>query len=625
MRFPTVSPIVAVVLGTCCIAITAQAPAQRILFSRAGPGEPGEIGIFVANLDGTAEYPLTASSGSLDYNPAWFPDGQSIVFTSERDGSAELYRVNVNGSGLTRLTNDPAYDDQPSVSPDGSEIVFVSTRGGGTADLWVVNTNTLAVRPLTSGPGGDFRPAWSPDGNWIAFSSDRASNMPMARGRWEHLDVNDIYIVRPNGTGLKRFQNSEHSCGSPKWTLDSRHVVAYCAHAEDMLPFRAPGQRADGASVANPTGLPRAPDAETRLASIDIESGRLTDLSAGSGIKVSAGVLPNGTFGYVKRNAGGQGIFYSDGKSGPSGEVRYAAWSPDGKRVAFHKRTVKPRSGWQKVWSRDRRYELVMSPNMPSFHPSGERFVTQGLAPTGALGRGLNIVESGSGASRVLFQREGKHALAPQWSPKGDLIAFGLGTFTLFTGGLTPKITKPEDRVDGGGQVAVVNPDGSGFRELTSGPNNSGFPSIAPDGNRLVYRTFGPDGNGLRILNLRDGSVTSLTTYYDNFPFWSPRGDLIMFSRQEQGNFDIHTIKPDGTSLKRLTTSPGNDAHMGWSPDGEWIAFASSRMGFKDESIYTTGPQPYGEIFVMRYDGSELRQLTDNQWEDGAPAWQPAR
>jgi len=373
-----------------------------------------------------------------------------------------------------------------------------------------------------------------------------------------------------------------------------------------MLPFRSP-----------------AAQGETRVVSIDVPSGRFTDLSAGSGIKVSPGVVANGIVGYVRRNAGGQGVYYSDGRSGPSGDVRYAAWSPDGKRVAFHRRTLKTRSGWQKVWGRDRQYELIMSPNMPSFHPSGERFVTQAVAPSGVLGRGINIVESETGTSRVLFQREGKHALAPQWSPKGDVVAFGLGTFTLFTGGLTPQITKPEDRVDGGGQVAVINADGSGFREVTTGPNNSGFPSIAPDGKRLVYRTFGPEGNGLRILNLADGSVKTLTSYYDNFPFWSPRGDLIMFSRQDRGNFDIYTIKPDGSDLNRLTTSPGNDAHMAWSPDGEWIVFSSSRMGFKDESLYTTGPQPYGELFLMRYNGNDVRQLTDNQWEDAAPAWQP--
>ena len=46
-------------------------------------------------------------------------------------------------------------------------------------------------------------------------------------------------------------------------------------------------------------------------------------------------------------------------------------------------------------------------------------------------------------------------------------------------------------------------------------------------------------------------------------------------------------------------------------------------MGFKDEALYTDGPQPYGELVVMRYDGTHVKQLTGNQWEDGGPAWQP--
>ena len=96
-----------------------------------------------------------------------------------------------------------------------------------------------------------------------------------------------------------------------------------------------------------------------------------------------------------------------------------------------------------------------------------------------------------------------------------------------------------------------------------------------------------------------------------------------MFARLVDGAYEIYTIQPDGTGLKRLTFTGGNDAHMAWSPDGEHIVFASSRMGFKDEVVYTDAPQPYGEIFVMRYDGTNIEQLTDNQWEDGTPAWQP--
>src|SRR5262249_47924507 len=149
------------------------------------------------------------------------PDGKSIVFTSERDGSADLYRIHPDGSGLERLTDSPAYDDQAAFAPDGTQLVFVSTRGGGTADLWAVDLRSRKAKPLTSGAGGNFRPSWSPDGRWIAFSSDRSSDMPFGRGRWEHLHLVDLYVVHPDGSGLKRISEHGGFCGSPKWTADS--------------------------------------------------------------------------------------------------------------------------------------------------------------------------------------------------------------------------------------------------------------------------------------------------------------------------------------------------------------------------------------------------------------------
>jgi len=144
---------------------------------------------------------------------------------------------------------------------------------------------------------------------------------------------------------------------------------------------------------------------------------------------------------------------------------------------------------------------------------------------------------------------------------------------------------------------------------------------MAPDGKQLVFRTFGPEGQGLRIVHVESGAVTVLTTEYDNFPVWSPRGDLIAFVRLYQGDYEIFSVKPDGTSLRRLTRSRGNDGHAAFSPDGRWIAFSSSRMGFKDEALYTDNSQPYGELFVMRADGTHVEQVTDNQWEDAGPAW----
>ncbi len=108
-------------------------------------------------------------------------------------------------------------------------------------------------------------------------------------------------------------------------------------------------------------------------------------------------------------------------------------------------------------------------------------------------------------------------------------------------------------------------------------------------------------------------------------PLWSPKGDRIAFVRRLGRDFQIFTIKPDGSGEKQLTHIRGNHAHLAWLPDGEHLLFTSSMKGFKDEALYTGAPQPYGEIFLMRADGTDLEQLTDNQWEEGGPAWLPQK
>ncbi len=579
---------------------------QKIVFARVFP-QPGQIGLFIAAADGSDERPLVAPA-DVDYDAAWAPDGASIVFTSERNGSADLYRVRPDGAGLERLTDSPAYDAQAAFSPDGRQLVFVTTRGNGTADLWTMDLQTRRTKALTSGPGGDFRPSWSPDGRWIAFSSDRLSNLPFARGRWEHLHLVDLYIVHPDGSGLKQITEHGGFCGSPKWTADSRRVIAYCMTAEQTLDNRR--------------AVPEHPE-DTRIVTIDIESGAGADLSSGPGVKFNPSALRNDLLGYIRRDGTEEGIHYSNGTRGPRGPVRTAAWSPDGTHVVFHKRVTFQRKPWVATWSRSPGYELTLTSGGPSFSPAGDRFAFVGPAEK-AMGAGVAVASVGSVASQVIFRDPARNVLGPQWSPNGERIIFGLGVFNAFFNGFHGLFLKPEDRQEGGAQIAMVHPDGSGFRELTSGPNNNGFPSMAPDGRRFVYRTFGPQGEGLRIMDVDTTKVTTLSNGYDNFPLWSPRGDLIMFSRQAQGDYEIYTIKPDGTGVRRLTRSRGNDAHMAWSPDGTSIAFASTRMGFKDEITYTDAPQPYGEIFVMRADGSGVQQLTDNQWEEGTPAWQPA-
>jgi len=573
-------------------------------------GHPGQVGIFIADSDGSQERPLLSPPGT-DYDPAWAPDGSSIVFTSDRSGSADLYRVKPDGGSLERLTTDAAYDDQAAFSPDGKQLVFVSTRSGGTSTLWMMDLATRRATALTSGTSGDFRPAWSPDGKWIAFSSVRNNAAPFAHGRWERLQLTDIYVIRPDRSGLKKITRGGNFCGSPKWMADSRHVLAYCMTAEQTLTNRM--AHIDGGT-------------ETELVSIDAATGVSTMLAAGPGVKMNPSPLPGNDLGYVRKDKadGGAGIYYLSGKRGPRGDIRTASWSPDGKQVVFHKRLAVSLPALQKTFSRNPDFELNLTGTyMAAYSPAGDRFVTNSRPSANPFGASLFVTATATGRSEVIHQEKNRNVLAAQWSPQGDKIIFSIGAFGAFFNVFHELFVKPADRVDGGAQVAIVNPDGSGFTELTAGTGNNAFPSFAPDGKRFVFRTFGSDGSGLRIMNLETKALTTLTRDYDNFPLWSPRGDLIMFSRLVDEAYEIYTINPNGSSIKRLTSTRGNDAHMAWSPDGEYIAFASSRMGYKDEVLYTDAPQPYGELFVMRYDGTRVEQLTDNQWEDGPPAWQP--
>jgi TolB protein len=605
------SLIVAVLLS---LAAGAPEP-QHIVFARVWPNA-GQIGLFIADADGGHEQPLVGL-GEIDYDPVWAPDGQSIVFTSDRNGSADLYRVKPDGSGLQRLTENPAYDDQAAFSPDGTQLAFVTTRNGGTADLWIMDVKTRRAKALTSGPGGDFRPAWSPDGQWIAFSSDRGSTMPFGHGRWEHLQLASVYVVHPDGTGLKPITQHGNFCGSPKFSADGTHLIAYCMAEEDTLETRRPNPQPE-----NPTDTRKTID--TRVVSIDVATGAMTDIPAASGTKFNPSPLPGGSVGYVRKDQPNAGIFYTGGKTGPTGDIRSAAWSPDGTRVVFHRRMTAPPTSWLKTFSRNPEFDLTLTGILPAFNRTGDRFVITGRPTANAIGATLQIGTPGTNKADVIYEDKARNVMAPSWSPAGDKIVFGIGVYNLFFNGFNGGVLSRADRVEGGAQIAMVNADGSGYHEVTSGANNNGFPSMAPDGKRIVFRSFGPDGEGLRIMNLETKAVTTLTDGYDNFPLWSPRGDLIMFSRADKGDYEIFTVKPDGTGVKRLTFSRGNDAHMAWSPDGEYIVWSTSRLGFKDEGIYTDAPQPYGELFVMRYDGTGARQLTDNQWEDGTPAWRPA-
>jgi TolB protein len=567
---------------------------------------PNNTDIYIADGEGDHARPLLPDS-TLDYNASFSVDGRWIVFTSQRSGSARIYRVQPDGSGLERLTNGGAFDDQGSLSPDGRSLAFVSSRSGQ-ADIWALDLATRKLRNITRHPAGDFRPAWSPDGSWIAFSSDRdplrtACPNTTAPGPAPFVTPQylGVYVVRPDGSGLRRISASTETAGTPHWSPDGTRIVFWVGD---------PDQVCQGGLIFG-TGT-------TQIVSVDMASGARETITSGPGLKVFPRWVSSTRVAYETR----EGLRFSGSDTIVSGEFHAADWSPDHRIMVFH-READPRGDRDRpfqTWpSPDGRFGLLRVPDASSFSPAGDRMVFMLTNFAGRIRNGTLVVANADGSDRraIYAGPLTQDMTGPAWSPRGDAIAFGTGGF-FQRAQIQPA------------WLMTIGVDGTELLPLTKDSANAGMPSWSPDGKEIVFRRATGTKRNLYVLDVATGAARKLETGsdFDTFPTWSPRGDWIAFTSQRDGDYEIYRIRPDGTGLMRLTRSPGNDAHPSFSPDGQWIAFATAREGFKDEAVQlllSATFQPYGEIAVMRADGSETRILTDNSTEEGAPSWIPYR
>jgi Tol biopolymer transport system component len=197
--------------------------------SRSGINVDDEI--YVAGADGANERNLTRDPGN-DWSPAWSPDGDRIAFASDREGELRIFVMAADGSGVRRVTE--IWGEYPAWSPDGERIAFASFAGGAGAtgdpnyDLYVVDVDGGGLRRLTDHPAYDMYPTWSPDGKSIAFESTRATRAgfePPAHDLERTADF-DVFVM-PAGGGEARnvTRDPARLQKFPDWSPDGRWLA----------------------------------------------------------------------------------------------------------------------------------------------------------------------------------------------------------------------------------------------------------------------------------------------------------------------------------------------------------------------------------------------------------------
>jgi len=232
---------------------------------------------------------------SSETEPVWSPDGEKLLFVSNRDGNREIYKMNADGV-TTRLTHNPAADRQPVWSPRGDKLAFASNRDGNW-EIYVLDSEGDVFR-LTNNPARDMEPAWSPRTDKLAFASDRD-------GDWE------IYTLDAEGQA-NQLTNNQVDDREPAWNPEGSKL-AFASQRDGNWEIYMLGPDGQAKRMTNHP-------ADDRQPAWSPDGGRLT---------------------FVSDRDGDQEIYWLD-PTGQTVQITHnratedkPAWSPDGTQLSF--------------------------------------------------------------------------------------------------------------------------------------------------------------------------------------------------------------------------------------------------------------------------------------------------
>ncbi|KAL3364942.1 hypothetical protein AABB24_010213 [Solanum stoloniferum] len=593
-------------------------------------------------LNSPVEHRLTDGT-SINYNGQFVDEDQTLVFVSERSGAPRIYlRRPSSQVQIEQLPTsiDSLFLDHPLLR--NKRLYYISAHQQPkqvfTSSSALYSTNIedgSKIIRLTPYDSVDYSPAISQSGHLIAVASYGDRRWPTG----EFHDLTTDIVVFPESNPEKRIVVCQHG-GWPTWSGDS--TVFFHRQADDGwwsifrvdLPEDSPNLRDDPIRVTPPGVHCFTPAA----ASYNSKS-----------MIAIATRRPGKRYRHIEIFDVESHKFYSVTELlNPTTHHYNPFFSPKSLFLSYHRFRGESSSGDTTIPSLD----LVISPekglsmlrlngSFPSFSPSGD-FVA--FNHDFNANSGLKIIKSDGSKKWTLFK--GRTAFCNSWSPAEPNVIF-TSVGPVFN---SVKATVQIARVSFN-SLNLTNDDCGEIpveieiltKEMTG---NNAFPSCSPDGKHIVFRSGRSGHKNLYIMGavkgeLEGGGIRQLTEgpWIDTMPSWSPDGKLIAFSsnRHNPDNvtcFSIYVIHPNGTGLRRIHVAgpEGSDEvdkerlnHVCFSKDCEWLLFTGNLGGVTAEPVSLPNQyQPYGDLYLVKLDGSGLRRLTCNAYENGTPAWHPS-